>query len=297
MSFITVNTEFETWLKGQCRIVKAGLLAKHSRMARSPFDFLRATYFQWARTIEAICPELARSCAVKTVGDMHVENFGTWRDAEGRLVWGVNDFDEAAVIPFAFDLVRLATSATLSGDLRIGHRDAAEAILEHKETLGGYQHGIFYIQELVRKPGRDIRAFVVGDRTIAAIYRHSAHWITNTARGASTSNCPVTPQLDAICLAAACAVGGGVLAIDVVESEAGLLVIEVNATMEFRNSIAPTGVDIPGALIDYTVAAARDGLPTVPMQVVAVPEHAASGAAMAIADRAQALAPGISGRA
>lgn len=180
---------------------------------------------------------------------------------------------------------------------RINDRDAAEAILEHKETLGGYQHGIFYIQELVRKPGRDIRAFVVGDRTIAAIYRHSAHWITNTARGASTSNCPVTPQLDAICLAAACAVGGGVLAIDVVESEAGLLVIEVNATMEFRNSIAPTGVDIPGALIDYTVAAARDGLPTVPMQAVAVPEHAASGAAMAIADRAQALAPGISGRA
>ena len=83
---------------------------------------------------------------------------------------------------------------------RVNDRDAAEAILEHKETLGSYQHGIFYIQELVRKPGRDIRAFVVGDRTIAAIYRHSAHWITNTARGGTASNCPVTPELDAICV-------------------------------------------------------------------------------------------------
>ena len=158
-------------------------------------------------------------------------------------------------------------------------RDAAEAILEHKETLGGYQHGIFYIQELIRKPGRDIRAFVVGERTIAAIYRHSEHWITNTARGASASNCPVTPQLDGICMDAARAVGGGLLAIDVVESERGLQVIEVNATMEFRNSIAPTGVDIPGALIDYTVAAARNATSAVPAQTTPTPEHSAQSAA------------------
>ena len=142
---------------------------------------------------------------------------------------------------------------------RVNDRDAAEAVLEHKATLGSYQHGIFYIQELIAKPGRDIRAFVVGDTTIAAIYRFSAHWITNTARGATTANCPVTDELNDICLRAARAVGGGVLAIDVVESENGLQVIEVNSTMEFRNSIAPTGVDIPGWMVEYCLAQAEVG--------------------------------------
>jgi len=140
---------------------------------------------------------------------------------------------------------------------KVNDRDAAEAILEHKETLGSYQHAIFYIQEYVTKPGRDIRAFVVGDRTICAIYRSSEHWITNTARGAQTSDCPVTPELDQLCRAAASAVGGGILAIDVFESNDGFLVNEINATMEFRNSIAPTGVDIPGVIADYVIAAAQ----------------------------------------
>jgi [lysine-biosynthesis-protein LysW]--L-2-aminoadipate ligase len=136
---------------------------------------------------------------------------------------------------------------------RVNDRDAAEAILEHKETLGSYQHHIFYIQEYIPKPGRDIRAFVVGDRTICAIYRTSEHWVTNTARGARATCCPVTPELDALCRAAAQAVGGGVLAVDVLESSHGLLVSEINATMEFRNSIEPTGVDIAGAVADYAL--------------------------------------------
>src|SRR5690348_16798564 len=140
---------------------------------------------------------------------------------------------------------------------RVNDRDAAEALLEHKETLGSYQHRIFYIQEYIAKPGRDIRAFVVGDRTICAIYRASEHWITNTARGASALNCPVTPELDALCTAAARAVGGGILAVDVLESPRGLLVNEINATMEFRNSIEPTGVDIPGIVAEYVLATAR----------------------------------------
>jgi len=140
---------------------------------------------------------------------------------------------------------------------RVNDRDAAEALLEHKETLGSYQHSIFYIQEYIPKPGRDIRAFVVGNRTICAIYRTSEHWVTNTARGATATNCPVTPELDALCRTAARAVGGGVLAVDVLESPHGLLVNEINATMEFRNSIAPTGVDIPGAVADYVLAVAR----------------------------------------
>jgi [lysine-biosynthesis-protein LysW]--L-2-aminoadipate ligase len=144
---------------------------------------------------------------------------------------------------------------------KINDRDAAEAILEHKVTLGSFHHGAFYIQEYVNKPGRDIRAFVVGDETICAIYRDSPHWITNTARGGKASNCAVTPELDELCVRSARAVGGGVVAIDLFESERGLLVNEVNYTMEFRNSIDTTGVNIPARIVDYVMAvgeAARD---------------------------------------
>ena len=143
---------------------------------------------------------------------------------------------------------------------KINDRDAAEAILEHKEVLGSYHHSIFYIQEYIAKPDRDIRAFVVGDETICAIYRNSEHWITNTARGGKSSNCPVTPDLNDICVRAAKAVGGGVVAIDVLEDpDRGLLINEVNYTMEFRNSIAPTGVDIPGRMIDFSLRVAKEG--------------------------------------
>lgn len=138
---------------------------------------------------------------------------------------------------------------------KVNDRDAAEAILEHKEILGSYHHSIFYVQEYIRKPKRDIRAFVIGNRTIAAIYRESEHWITNTARGGVASNCPVTPELDALCVSASNAVGGGITGVDVLEDpERGLLVNEVNYTIEFRNSITTTGVDIPNRIIDYVVA-------------------------------------------
>lgn len=140
---------------------------------------------------------------------------------------------------------------------KVNDRDAAEALLEHKTTLGSYHHSVFYIQKYVAKPGRDIRAFVVGDECIAAIYRNSEHWITNTARGGSATNCPITRELAAISLAGARAVGGGVVALDIFEAEGGLLVNEVNYTMEFRNSIAPTGVDIPAKIVDFALARAR----------------------------------------
>lgn len=137
---------------------------------------------------------------------------------------------------------------------KINDRDAAEAILEHREALGNYQQNIFYIQEYIRKPGRDIRAFVAGHETIAAIYRSSAHWITNTARGGKGSVCEVTPELNTICLRAAEAVGGGVLAIDVLEDdERGFLINEVNHTMEFHTSVPTTGIDIPGKVIDFVI--------------------------------------------
>jgi [lysine-biosynthesis-protein LysW]--L-2-aminoadipate ligase len=140
---------------------------------------------------------------------------------------------------------------------RVNDRDAAESILEHKDVLGTYIHSIYYIQEYVPKPGRDIRAFVVGDETIGAIYRYSDHWITNTARGGKATKCEVTPELDDLCVRAAKAVGGGVVAIDVLEAPEGLLVNEVNYTMEFRNSIDTTGVNIPGRVVDYAIALAQ----------------------------------------
>lgn len=137
---------------------------------------------------------------------------------------------------------------------RVNDRDSAEAIIEHRQTLGSYQHHIFYVQPYVNKPGRDIRAFVVGDETICAIYRTSSHWITNTARGGQASNCPVTPELHTLCQRAAVAVGGGVLALDLFEDpERGLILNEINHTMEFRNSSAPTGVDIAARVADYAL--------------------------------------------
>jgi [lysine-biosynthesis-protein LysW]--L-2-aminoadipate ligase len=140
---------------------------------------------------------------------------------------------------------------------KVNDRDAAEALLEHKETLGSYHHSVYYIQEYVEKRGRDIRSFVVGDETICAIYRTSPHWITNTARGGIATNCPVTPELNEISVRAAKAVGGGVVAIDIFETPDGLMVNEVNYTMEFRNSIDTTGVNIPAKVVDYVLEVGR----------------------------------------
>ncbi|RME79821.1 MAG: lysine biosynthesis protein LysX [Chloroflexi bacterium] len=141
---------------------------------------------------------------------------------------------------------------------KVNDREAAEALLEHKQVLGNYNHSIYYIQEYIDKPGRDIRAFVVGNETIAAIYRTSPHWITNTARGGQATNCPVTPEINDLSVAAANAVGGGVVAVDLLENQAGqLLVNEVNYTMEFRNSIDTTGVNIPDVVVDYVLKVAQ----------------------------------------
>ena len=123
------NDAFESWLRTKCDVVLADLDFKHQRMKTNAFVFLRATYFRWATQIEALCPDLALAPSVLSVGDTHVENFGTWRDGDGRLVWGVNDFDEVASIAYPFDLVRLATSAQLAPKLAVGTRQAVDAIL------------------------------------------------------------------------------------------------------------------------------------------------------------------------
>jgi len=141
---------------------------------------------------------------------------------------------------------------------RVNDRDAAEAILEHKTTLGGYVHSVFYIQEYVDKPGRDIRTLVVGDEVVYAVYRRAAHWITNTARGGEPLPCPLTPAIADLSLAAARAVGGGIVAVDLLETRDGrLLANEVNHTPEFHGAMQATDADIAGKMVDYLLKIAR----------------------------------------
>jgi [lysine-biosynthesis-protein LysW]--L-2-aminoadipate ligase len=125
-------------------------------------------------------------------------------------------------------------------------------------VLGSVQHSVFYIQEYIEKPGRDIRSVVVGDKVITALYRKSPHWITNTARGGEGELCPVTPELEELSLKAAQAVGGGVLAVDVIEDpERGMLVNEVNHTMEFHTVQPLSGIDIADTIVGYAVDVAN----------------------------------------
>lgn len=136
MSFRKDNTAYEAWLAKQCDVVRKDIKRKHHLMEDSAFMFLRATYFRWARKIGDWCPQLMDAPKVLAIGDLHLENFGTWRDADGRLVWGVNDFDEAAVMPYVLDLVRLATSIQLAPGLGVRNRSVADALLR------GYRAGL-----------------------------------------------------------------------------------------------------------------------------------------------------------
>ena len=143
---------------------------------------------------------------------------------------------------------------------KVNDRDAAEAILEHKKTLGGYTHGVFYIQEYVDKPGRDIRTMVVGNQMVYAVYRRASHWITNTARGGATEPCPATSSIVDLSLAAAQAVGGGIVAVDLLETgQNQLLVNEVNHTPEFHGAMQATEADIAGKMVEYIVQKAMEG--------------------------------------
>ena len=142
---------------------------------------------------------------------------------------------------------------------KINDRQAAEAVIEYKHALDRPQHSPFYIQAYVDKPGRDIRTLVVGDETVYAIYRNSSHWITNTARGGNASSLPVTPEIDRLSRAAAEAVGGGIVAVDILEAPDGsLLVNEVNHTPEFHGAMQATEADIAGKMVDYVLQIARE---------------------------------------
>jgi [lysine-biosynthesis-protein LysW]---L-2-aminoadipate ligase len=140
---------------------------------------------------------------------------------------------------------------------KVHNRAEAEQILEHKTALASPLHSIFYVQEFVPKPDRDLRVFVVGDRAIAGMYRHSSDWRTNAARGATTEALPLSPELSELAVRAAEAVGGGVLAVDLMEGPQGLVVHEVNPTPEFKALTAATGSDVAGAIVDYAVRVGR----------------------------------------
>jgi uncharacterized protein (DUF2252 family) len=139
MKIPKATEKYEAWLAKHTPLLAVDLKLKHQRMMEDAFPFLRATFYRWAQVWPEICSDLAKAPAVLAVGDLHVENFGTWRDVEGRLIWGVNDFDEAYPMPYTNDLVRLATSAHLAiagNHLVLNTEDACHAILE------GYQQGL-----------------------------------------------------------------------------------------------------------------------------------------------------------
>lgn len=149
MNIVKATRRYEDWLGRHTRLLKPDVLLKHQRMAEALFPFFRATFYRWMQIWPEVCPELDKAPRVLAVGDLHVENFGTWRDIEGRLVWGINDFDEAAILPYTIDLVRLASSALLAiaeGHLALKPKDACASILEgYKQSLAA--HGRPFVLE------------------------------------------------------------------------------------------------------------------------------------------------------
>jgi [lysine-biosynthesis-protein LysW]---L-2-aminoadipate ligase len=140
---------------------------------------------------------------------------------------------------------------------KVDNAEDALQILEHKSALSSPIHSVFYVQEYIPKPGRDLRVLVVGDTVVAGMYRRSAEWRTNAARGGSVEAAPLSNELVDLSLRAAEAVGGGVLAVDLMEAPNGLVVHEVNPTPEFKALTAATGVDIAGRIVEYAVGVAR----------------------------------------
>jgi len=139
MKIDRATQRYEQWLAQRMPLMSSDVRCKHAVMKRDAVSFLRATFYRWMQVWPEVCGELAEAPPVLAVGDVHVENFGTWRDQEGRLIWGINDFDEAYTLPYTHDLVRLAVSATLAFEadhLGMKLKDACDAILT------GYMEGV-----------------------------------------------------------------------------------------------------------------------------------------------------------
>jgi uncharacterized protein (DUF2252 family) len=215
MPFQEMNSSFEAWLRDRCIVigceaVEEDLKRKHERMKKSAFVFLRATFFRWARTIDSrdLCFDLADAPTALSIGDAHIENFGTWRDVEGRLIWGADDFDEATEIPYPFDLVRLAASARLAPDLFMSGRDTCTAI------LSGYKEGIANPQPTVLDERHKwLRALVVCPEDKRANFWREIDELTSASppRFVRDALIGALPQGTAIVRFAARTAGGGSL--------------------------------------------------------------------------------------
>ena len=133
MDVRTATKDFETWISSRMPVVKNQLWDKHKLMTESPVQFLRGTFYRWAQLFPEVCPELRKAPVVLAVGDLHIASFGTWRDGFGRLIWGIDDFDEAYPLSYANDLVRLAVSAVLDaseGEIKVGLGNVVDVILD-----------------------------------------------------------------------------------------------------------------------------------------------------------------------
>jgi hypothetical protein len=139
MDIAQATKEYEKWVSGHIAVVRSQLSDKHAKMAHDPVQFLRGTFYRWAQLFPKICPDLDKAVKVLAVGDLHIASFGTWRDGFGRLIWGVDDFDEAYPWPYTNDLVRLGVSALLDaseGKIAVGLENVCDVILE------GYVSGL-----------------------------------------------------------------------------------------------------------------------------------------------------------
>jgi Uncharacterized protein conserved in bacteria (DUF2252) len=182
MNIRKATEKYEAWLARHLRIIQADLDFKHEQMRTAPFPFLRATYYRWAQIWTGVCGEYSRGPRVLAVGDLHVENFGTWRDIEGRLVWGINDFDEAWHLPYSNDLIRLATSALM-----------AEMVCEQKAAIDAILHGYRGALEAGGRP------FVLAEHhtalrqmATARLHDPEAYWANLHALKESTEPGPAT---------------------------------------------------------------------------------------------------------
>ena len=140
---------------------------------------------------------------------------------------------------------------------KVNGPEQAKAIIGQKLELGSVQHGVFYIQEFVPKPDRDIRAYVVGDKVLAASYRSSDHWVTNAARGATSQPCPITPEIEDLALRACAAVKARLAGVDLIETPSGLQIVEVNSGGEFRGLMSTTNVDIAAEIVSEAIETAK----------------------------------------
>ncbi len=248
----TIRGDLGTWPQG--------LQAADAYVLRSKSHWRNAVLARWLEALGATVVNPSR--VIETCGDKVATTLALVHSGVPTLSASVAFTPESGAMAgtaVGFPLVVkpvIGSWGRLIG--RVNDADALESILDHKEALGGAPHAVIYLQRFVDKRGRDIRSFVVDGRCVAAIERTSAHWKTNTALGATASARIVDPELAALSEAAAAAVGGGVVAIDVFETDRGLLVNEVNGTMEFRNSVHTTGVDIPGLVADHVVRRATE---------------------------------------